>query len=642
MLVFLLSALVGWSALSLAVRLRLDGVAETLVAATVLASAFVLAPIYALGQLDALTHGSVAAGALGLSLVAWLGSSRRVGFARQAGATGLTLLQIVRAPFEALLEAWTSRSAVLPALLFAFLLFVWCGLAAWLAPSWREWDALWYHEPIIGFTIQNHGFAPVDLPSGGIQKINGYPRASEMLSLWFALYSGRALIDLPNVLLMPAFFASVYAMCRRLTGLRLAAAGWAAVACTVPAYVELLQSVYVDPAVATFVAAGALFVLRSPPRSREALVGAAALAIAANAKVSGVFAVVPLAALAVAYQLGAGRPGGRAALTIAAGAALIVGMSAVTYLGNLDKYGNPVWPDLHLRVPSLGIDWPGNFEFGSVRSSTGTTGYVAKNIPLEQLFHELFLRPGKIQDPERKYLHMYGLGVVWVLIPVAVFVAGRVVGALASWWLTGIGRLERQKLLEVLSLLFAAGMTLVTSTNRATPRYHLGTIALWVPVVAWTFARRRALQEALALAATLGGVAIVAWEMPDWRSFPMRDRLGALWRLSPQLRELTPELGAPVLREAGLARERELTAGTTVVSDDFVFPALLWNDDYSNKVIYVRRGTSLVAAAERVHATWIYAEDKPSADRVRAAGGWSEVGPLYVERWGVAFRRASR
>jgi hypothetical protein len=635
-----LSALVGWAALSVAVRAKLDGRAETLVATLILASAFVLGPIYVLGVTGTLTRGTLTAFVLLVAAAAWAASSLGSGVRAQARATAAASAGILRMPLDALAESWRARSAVLACLAACLVLFAWNLLAAWLAPSWRQWDGLWYHESIVGFTIQNHGFAPVDLPSGGIQKINGYPRAGEMLSLWLAMYAGRALVDMPNVLLVPALFASVYAMTRRLTGDRVLACGWAAVVTTIPEYVELLQSAYVDPALAAFIAAGAMFVLRSPLRAREALLGAVALAIAANVKVSGVFPVVALAGIAAAALLAApGRRLRTALLTIGAGAAIIVALSAATYLRNLRVYHNPVWPDLHVQVPSLGIDWPGNQPWGVVRSNSRSSSGVNKNAPLLEELRDLFLPPGALTDEERKYTYYYGLGVPWVLLPAAILVAARLLREVHRGW-RGRDALERRRLLEVLGLLATAGVTLITSPNRLTPRYHVATLALWVPVIAWSVARRRVLQEAMAFAAMVGSLAIIAPEAPRWRGWPSPADLVALWKLDPPLREMTPELGGTVLRDTGVAREADLAPGTTVVSDDFVFPSVLWNNAYSNRVVYVRPSADLAAAADRLGATWIYANDKGAAEKLRGNPGWHELGPLYVERWGTAFRRA--
>jgi hypothetical protein len=289
-------------------------------------------------------------------------------------------------------------------------------------------------------------------------------------------------------------------------------------------------------------------------------------------------------------------------------------------------------------VPSLGIDWPGNGPIGAIRSNSRSSPGVTKNAPLLELIRDLFLPPGRLTDDERKYTHLYGLGVPWVLLPAAALVFGRLgLEALRRW--RGSDALARRRYVEVLYLLLTATVTLVTSTNRSTPRYHISTIALWVPVVAWAIGRRRALQESLAFAATIGSLAVIAWEFPGWRAFPSPAEMVALWRLDPTLRQVTPELGSPVLRETGLAREHDLVAGTTVVSDDFVFPSILWNDDFSNHVVYVRPGADVIGTAEKLDATWIYANDAATVQRVRARPDWQELGPLYAERWGKAFRR---
>ena len=94
-----------------------------------------------------------------------------------------------RLPFDALHEALRARSFVLLGLLMSAALILWTAISSYYAPSWRQWDALWYHEPIVAFTIQNHGFAMVDLPRDGLQKINGYPRLCEMTQLWFVIFT---------------------------------------------------------------------------------------------------------------------------------------------------------------------------------------------------------------------------------------------------------------------------------------------------------------------------------------------------------------------------------------------------------------------------------------------------------------------
>jgi hypothetical protein len=320
---------------------------------------------------------------------------------------------------------------------------------------------------------------------------------------------------------------------------------------------------------------------------------------------------------------------------VIAGALWIVVFSASTYARNLVLFHNPVWPDLRVQVPSVGIDWPGNYPFGA---PTSEGDHLSNNVPWNVFFQELFAAPGKVTERNQKYIHMYGLGVIWVFFPAVLFSLLKLVGrvpAMVRWATTRV----RAEWLQASWLAVTALVTIATSTNRSTPRYHLPTLALWIPVVAWAVGRNRALQQALAFSTAFGSLVIVAWEAPAWRAFPGPATMLSLWRVPATMREITPELGATVLRDTGLARERELTANTTVVSDDFVFPAVLWNNDYSNRVLYVRPGEDLARAADRVGATWIYAADDRTAGQLRRNERWSEVGALYVERWGTAFRR---
>jgi hypothetical protein len=640
-LFLLLTGSVARAALSVAVRARLDVRAETVVATTILACSIVLAPIYLLGVCGALRRGPLAASVVALAAGAVAASTWGVDRRAQMRRTAHELSRIARAPMDVILEAWRRRSPVLPGLLWCFALFAWMLAAAYLAPSWREWDALWYHEPIIGFSIQNGGFATVDLPAGTIQAINGYPRAAEMLSLWFAIFTGRRFIDLASVLLMPGCFAAVYAMTRRATGDRLVSAGWAAVVCTLPVYAELLQTVYVDPALAAFSAASALFVLRTPLRAREALIGALALAITANIKVSGVIIAIPLAMVAAVQLLRASGPGqrGRALLTIASGGALIIALSAATYARNWITFHNPLWPHMRVRVAWLGIDWPGDFEWGETRATT--QGQINANMPWRSFLRELFLPPGG-RDNTHGDVQRYGLGLVWIVLPASVIAVLQLLRESLFAVVGNASRRDRERLLQAWVLTAVVVLALATSINRTQVRYQLMTIALWIPVVAWTFRRRSPLGESLAFATLVGSFASTAWDMPMWRSFPGPSDLVALWKTDAPQRELEPRFGAPVVTEVGLAREAELTAGKTVITDDFVFPAVLWNNDYSNRVVYVRPGVDLATKADELGATWIYANSRSAADRLRANPDWKGIGALYVEGWGTAFRRVAR
>ena len=84
-----------------------------------------------------------------------------------------------------------------------------------------------------------------------------------------------------------------------------------------------------------------------------------------------------------------------------------------------------------------------------------------------------------------------------------------------------------------------------------------------------------------------------------------------------------------------MARERYLTSGTTLVLNDFQCPALLWNNDYSNRVVFVQ-DEPLASAATRLHATGVICD---SSCKNLGAAGWTDFGPLSSEGGSHLFLR---
>src|SRR5262249_30432341 len=92
-------------------------------------------------------------------------------------------------PWKAIVETFRAKSFALPALLYSYGVLLYTIWLCWLTPA-VGWDALWYHEPITGYAIQNHGFKIVSLPAA-LEYINGFPRLCEMMNLWFAFFTDR-------------------------------------------------------------------------------------------------------------------------------------------------------------------------------------------------------------------------------------------------------------------------------------------------------------------------------------------------------------------------------------------------------------------------------------------------------------------
>src|SRR5690606_29014597 len=127
---------------------------------------------------------------------------------------------------------------------------------AYLAPS-SAWDGVMYHEPMVGFALQNQGFAPVDLGAANrmLTPVDGYPRLMENLMVFLVVAWDRRLIDLVPSLIYPLTLIATYVLMRRFVPNRLAALGFAGAYCLIPGIALQLRSTYVDLGFATFVPA---------------------------------------------------------------------------------------------------------------------------------------------------------------------------------------------------------------------------------------------------------------------------------------------------------------------------------------------------------------------------------------------------
>src|SRR5437773_419477 len=94
-------------------------------------------------------------------------------------------------PRDAFQLAFRARSFALLGLACATMAILVSAWLTYLAPS-ESWDGFFYHEPIIGLALQNHGFRMVTLPpSMVVQPINGYPRLCEAFALWFVVFTDK-------------------------------------------------------------------------------------------------------------------------------------------------------------------------------------------------------------------------------------------------------------------------------------------------------------------------------------------------------------------------------------------------------------------------------------------------------------------
>ena len=103
--------------------------------------------------------------------------------------------------------------------------------------------------------------------------------------------------------------------------------------------------------------------------------------------------------------------------------------------------------------------------------------------------------------------------------------------------------------------------------------------------------------------------------------------------------EGTKLLVAPANTDIAMAREKELGPGAVIAFDYIDYFALLWNNDYSNKVVWVESADPL-AEAERAGAVWIYTRGGTTLySQVTTSPRWELVGPLEAEHFGSVWRR---
>jgi hypothetical protein len=194
-LLALLTLLSALAALAVAQRTRPSGRVELALTTTILWNLLVGFPIYVLGLRGHLTASwlAVTSGVFftGVLVAASWGRS----FARSVRELAADAIDLFVLPFDGIGRAARARSLVVLALLIVGPLIVYTCVTSYFAPSWRQWDSLWYHETIVSMTIQSHSFAPFPLPPD-TQKANGYPRFCEMIQLWFVIFTDRRLIEL--------------------------------------------------------------------------------------------------------------------------------------------------------------------------------------------------------------------------------------------------------------------------------------------------------------------------------------------------------------------------------------------------------------------------------------------------------------
>jgi hypothetical protein len=649
------------AAIALGLRARLGGRAELATATIVTWNFLVMCPVYALGLTGHLEARTLALTS-GLWFLLVLAIARGRAPLRTFGADlGRAALAIARLPLDALVVCARARSLVTIGVAFTIAFLVWTFACAYLTPAWKQWDSLWYHEPMVGFAIQNHGFRMADLPGaegagGGAQKINGYPRLCEMTQLWFVIFTDRRVIDMVGHVAAPALALCTYVLARRYTRHVTLAIALGCALVLMPASVRLLGSTYVDVHNAAFIVAAAHFCTRPDFRIRDAALAAICLTLAVGSKS---LALVPAAVLSLVAAVRVLRHVRRRPLAsvgiLALGVTLIGGMAATIYVRNWIHFRNPFWPDLKYDNDKWGIHWPGSYDW----SAFGTgTNRINMNLPFSVLLEDIYSIPySNVPSGPYSQMYEYGIAVMLLIVPIAL-VASVALCVTVFRDLLGraIGRADWRAAPETFNIVpLAATSALMLRVSPALwgARYQVAAVAVISTLVAWAAGRRelRPLGEGVAGALTVMSIMSFFWLVP--RTWLRWSEAVAFARIPYPAREVTPAAdispnlpiwnGSAATKAAGLARESELTAGTVLAfpGNYGIYMALFWNNEYSNQIVFVPEAHDFVGEVNRTNAKWTYcATGDPICLALSAAdSGWERIGPLDVENHGTVFRR---
>lgn len=609
-------------ALGLALRLQPRGRAELGIATGLLFAALVGMPVLLLGYADLLWRATLAPVSLALLAGIFVLLAFDEGPRALLRSCGAALRSLAELPVDGLRQALRAKSIVFLGLLVVTAL-IGAALVLTYLIEFARWDDSIYHTPIVGFAIQQHGFAIVDFPKPGGGGTNGYPKLAEGLCLWFVIFTDKTLQELPATLFAPLVLLCVYAMARPFTD-RVYAMGIAVVILLVPHAWRQFCSNYNDMEMAFFLLAATYWASRGPAfRFRDLAMVTVALALAAATKTTWLVFVPPVAAVAYARLIRwhfAARPR-NVVLGIAGSVLAILAVGGLCVGRNWLHYKNPVWP-IAYDIPSLGIHWQGLFTPNDYK---GHDPAVTEGFAVPK---------GGMRDVMR---HGYGLAIIWIAGPLGML-------ALAVWLLTlgrdAVRRRLGDSVLAVGAVTVPCLVWLVVGPNFGQPRYNLHIVGALLVLGVW-LVRAPAydrLREALLGAMLVLSIVPLFW-MDDANVATVEEEKERLAHpFASRAFSVHPSFDL-------LEREKdaELRAGDEVVfSNGVAFPGLLWNFDFSNRVDYVEfiSAGDFLGKVSGLHAKWVCVGADGAARRaLDQSADWVLIGRTNPGLNEVAFRR---
>jgi hypothetical protein len=209
-----------------------------------------------------------------------------------------------------------------------------------------------------------------------------------------------------------------------------------------------------------------------------------------------------------------------------------------------------------------------------------------------------------------------------------------------------------EALSSAMMLAVVASVSLYLSPAIFIARYHVASLGMLAGCLAWLVSRWKTtrLSDDVALFAAIGSFVFMCWA-PTRHEFVYLyppAQIGTWLRMPYPQRELT-DIGtfevprllvAPGNTSTTMLREKELKAGDVFAYDYIDYFALLWNNDYSNKAIWLESIGDPLGEAERINAKWIYTRSGTTLyGQIAHNPSWELVGPLEAESQGNVWRR---
>ncbi|MCP4500241.1 MAG: hypothetical protein GY822_09810 [Deltaproteobacteria bacterium] len=636
---FLLQACLALSRRAMAGRDRVFWVMST----TVLVHVFIILPVHLLSAVNQLTVVPLAGAVFALTALSFIIVARQDG-----GAAALFDAQVSQTkhllhwPLELFEECKRARLPLWPVVVGVGLLWIWYVATAPFSPPLGNNDALFYHEPIVAFTIQQHNIGPFDVDAH-LQRINGVPRFCHHIQLWFAMFTGREHVEFANILAHPIVVIGLYGIMRKLNVERLTALLWAFSWPLMPGVVRLTAAIMVDVHGAALCTVAAYLVLVPQLSVARSFLAAFAIGLTVGTKyhiivITFIFALALCIRLLVEHKhLSDGSLFTKRALrlTILGCASVVIGFVCLHYLRNLIVFGSPVWP---WGVKSLGMNPARHMGIGFNGGKGMSFLEVAKRWTMSPFSTRAWL--GGSARPED-----YGVAgryIVWPLGTLASAIA--MVRGVQQW------RATRTLAPATWRMLIIGCTTMVafaTFPNIVRGRYWLSIFGLFFVGTAWLLSGPiwRRLGRQVAFTASLLMLLSAIWKLPHGEQATPLQMIERL-KVPKEERHFTARPLSYVQRLVGLARHKEQTSGKRVGFDSGFSIGIHWNDDYSNAVFNLKHRNTLetLKDADAKKVDWLFLHRRKLNKRQMEKFGWEVIGPALKRsgrRPGTMYRRVA-